>query len=210
MKRLAILSAVALSAACAMSQEKPQPPQGARPEGLTRPVPQMQGPGQVITRVLASKENLKKIGVEDEAVCSKICDGLDDLGRRSGEIEKKVRELSREQAKLLRELIADKSRDVKEYKDKIDEVAKLRAEQGRLLVQSVELLRENLSAEQLKEAHKLIMERGRMRGGDPRRGVRREGAPDGNGKEPPRRGKGRGGKPGANGAAQRAEPAPEG
>ena len=48
--------------------------------------------------------------------------------------------------------------------DKIDEVAKLRAEQGRLSVRAIVVLRDNLSPEQLEKAREFILARGRERG----------------------------------------------
>jgi hypothetical protein len=63
----------------------------------------------------------------------------------------------------MRKLFADKATDSKEVMAKIDEVAKLRAEQARLSVKTILTLRENLTEEQMQNARNMMMERGQMR-----------------------------------------------
>jgi hypothetical protein len=79
--------------------------------------------------MLADKASLEKIGVTDEALSTKILAELKPLKEQGDVLEKKIREISREQAQLMRGLLNDKASDPKPAMDKIDEVAKLRAEQ---------------------------------------------------------------------------------
>lgn len=181
MKKLTIMTVAVLAAACVFAQEEPRPepemehmpkmgerrggPRGERhggPKEELRGGPM--GAGPWVAQMLAGGDNLEKIGVTDEALRESLRNDLAALKEKSDAIEKQIREVSREQAKLMRELMKDRSRSADEVLAKIDEVSKLRAEQGRLAVQSIVLLRDKLSAEQLQAAHKLIMERGRARG----------------------------------------------
>ena len=166
MKKLMTFAASALAAACVLAQDGPRRPEGGRPHG-DRPPPGMMpgGSGTWVARTLSSRENLAKIGVADEDKQNKLVEGLSSIREKSEDLEKKIRAISREQAKLMRELLEDGGRDDKAVLEKIDEVAKLRAEQGRLAVKAILVARDNLTPEQLKKAHELISERGRMRGG---------------------------------------------
>ena len=160
MKKLMIIVVAALATVCAVAQEKPQRgPHG--PGG--GPHPAMMA-GMWVPRMLSNKENLEKIGVTDEAKCAKIVESLTSLKEEGEKLEQKIRDISREQAQLMRGLLKDKAADPQAVMEKIDEVAKLRAEQGRLSVKSILVLRDNLTPEQLEKASALIHERGRERG----------------------------------------------
>lgn len=150
MNKLAVMSVVTLAAACVFAQGAPM----GSPTGA----------GPWVAQMLAGGDNLEKIGVEDEALRESLRRDLTSLKEKADVIEREVRKVSREQAKMMRELMRDRSRSADDVLAKIDEVAKLRAEQGRLAVQSIVLLRDKLSAEQLEAAHKLVTERGRARG----------------------------------------------
>ncbi len=192
MRSVCVLATAVLAAACVLAQDQDRPrrrggegrpPMGERPFG-PRMMPPNSGPW--VATMLSSRENLDKIGVADEALRSKLLGELQPIRDKGDELEKRIREISREQALLMRELFADKAKDAKPVLDKIDEVAKLRAEQGRLAVKAILVARDNLSPEQLKKAQEIIREgghqRGRMRrgefgrpGGEGRRGPGGEG-----------------------------------
>lgn len=173
MNKSILIAASALAAAFAFAQDVEKPEFGAK-----GPPPKMQiqgfmpNAGMWIPKMFSHKKALAKIGVTDEAVVEKISTGLDALQSRGGDLEGKIRELSREQAKLFRSLIKDKDADQKPVMEIIDEIAKLRAEQGRLSVEAIVLLRDNLTPEQMKKAFDLVHERGgernRMRMGQGR------------------------------------------
>ena len=192
MRSVSTLAMVVLAAACVLAQDEnrgPRPGGARHPRGehpmMDRPM-MMPPSGPWVAQLLCSSENLDKIGVTDEALRGKLTLELQPIKDKGNELEKQIREISREQAQLMRELFADKAKDAKPVLDKIDEVAKLRAEQGRLAVKAILVARDNLSPEQLKKAQEIIREgghqRGRMRrgefgrpGGEGRRGPGGEG-----------------------------------
>lgn len=192
MRSVCTLAMVVLAAACVLAQDEnrgPRPGGARHPRGehpmMDRPM-MMPPSGPWVAQLLCSSENLDKIGVTDEALRGKLTLELQPIKDKGNELEKQIREISREQAQLMRELFADKAKDAKPVLDKIDEVAKLRAEQGRLAVKAILVARDNLSPEQLKKAQEIIREgghqRGRMRrgefgrlGGEGRRGPGGEG-----------------------------------
>ena len=170
MKKLGIVIVAALATVCVLAQDKPRrgggKHRGERPAAGERQMhgPMMHAAGAWVPRMLADKASLEKIGVMDEALGTKILAELKPLREQGDVLEKKIREISREQAQLMRGLLKDKASDPKAAMDKIDEVAKLRAEQGRLSVRAIVVLRDNLSPEQLEKAREFILERGRERG----------------------------------------------
>ena len=170
MKKLGIVIVAALATVCVLAQDKPRrgggKHRGERPAAGERQMhgPMMHAAGAWVPRMLADKASLEKIGVTDEALSTKILAELKPLKEQGDVLEKKIREISREQAQLMRGLLNDKASDPKPAMDKIDEVAKLRAEQGRLSVRAIVVLRDNLSPEQLEKAREFILERGRERG----------------------------------------------
>ena len=169
MKKLGIVIVAALATVCVLAQDKPRrggKHRGERPAAGERQMhgPMMHAAGAWVPRMLADKASLEKIGVTDGALCTKLLAELKPLKEQGDVLEKKIREISREQAQLMRGLLKDKSSDPKAAMDKIDEVAKLRAEQGRLSVRALIVLRDNLSSEQLEKAREFILERGRERG----------------------------------------------
>ena len=170
MKKLGIVIVAALATVCVLAQDKPRrgggKHRGERPAAGERQMhgPMMHAAGAWVPRMLADKASLEKIGVTDGAICTKLLAELKPLKEQGDVLEKKIREISREQAQLMRGLLKDKSSDPKAAMDTIDEVAKRRAEQGRLSVKALVVLRDNLTPEQLKKAHEFIHERGRERG----------------------------------------------
>ena len=163
MKRLIIIALAAIATMGAIAQDGDQmPPE--RPNGARMgPRPMMGGQGPWLVRMFTKKENFEKLGISDKAKADKLLADLESIKDEGNAIEKKVREISREQAELMRKLFADKAADSKEVMAKIDEVAKLRADQARLSVKTILMLRENLTEEQMRNARSMMMERGKAR-----------------------------------------------
>ena len=170
MKKLGIVIVAALATVCVLAQDRPRRggkhQRGERAAMGERP---MRGPGPMmqgawVPRMLSSKASMEKIGVTDEALSTKLLAELKPLKEQGDMLEKKLHEVSREQFRMMQGLLRDKGADPKAVMEKIDEVAKLRAEQGSLSVRALVVLRDNLSPEQLEKARALIMERGRERG----------------------------------------------
>ena len=163
MKRLMIIALAAIASSGVFAQDNaeasPEKPNGARV--MQRPM--MGGQGPWLVRMFTKKDNFEKLGITDKAKADKLLADLESIKDEGNAIEKKVREISREQAELMRKLFADKAADSKEVMAKIDEVAKLRAEQARLSVKTILTLRENLTEEQMQNARNMMMERGQMR-----------------------------------------------
>ena len=163
MKRLIIIALAAIASSGVFAQDNaeasPEKPNGARM--MQRPM--MGGQGPWLVRMFTKKDNFEKLGITDKAKADKLLADLESIKDEGNAIEKKVREISREQAELMRKLFADKAADSKEVMAKIDEVAKLRAEQARLSVKTILTLRENLTEEQMQNARNMMMERGQMR-----------------------------------------------
>ena len=163
MKRLIIIALAAIASSGVFAQDNaeasPEKPNGARV--MQRPM--MDGQGPWLVRMFTKKDNFEKLGITDKAKADKLLADLESIKDEGNAIEKKVREISREQAELMRKLFADKAADSKEVMAKIDEVAKLRAEQARLSVKTILTLRENLTDEQMQNARNMMMERGQMR-----------------------------------------------
>lgn len=164
MNKPMLIVASALAAVCAFAQESDKPVRA--PEGRP-PKRQLQGlppnAGMWIPKMLSNKEVLARIGVADEAVAEKIAAELSAFEARGGEIERRIRDLSREQAKLFRGLIEDKDADPKPVTDLIGQIAELRAEQGRISVEAMIALRDNLTKEQMEKAFELVRNRGAER-----------------------------------------------
>ena len=163
MKRLMIIALAAIASSGVFAQDNaeasPEKPNGARM--MQRPM--MGGQGPWLVRMFTKKDNFEKLGITDKAKADKLLADLESIKDEGTAIEKKVREISREQAELMRKLFADKTADSKEVMAKIDEVAKLRADQARLSVKTILTLRENLTDEQMQNARNMMMERGQMR-----------------------------------------------
>ena len=163
MKRLMIIVLAAIATMGAIAQDGSQPPP-ERPNGARMAQRQMMGgQGPWLVRMFTKRENFEKLGISDKAKADKLLADLQSIKDEGNAIEKKVREISREQAELMRKLFADKATDSKEVMAKIDEVAKLRADQARLSVKTILMLRENLTEEQMKNARSMMMERGKAR-----------------------------------------------
>ena len=163
MKRLMIIALAAIASSGVFAQDNaeasPGKPNGARMGQW----PMMGGQGPWLVRMFTKKDNFEKLGITDKAKADKLLADLESIKDEGNAIEKKVREISREQAELMRKLFADKTADSKEVMAKIDEVAKLRADQARLSVKTILTLRENLTEEQMQNARNMMMERGQMR-----------------------------------------------
>ena len=172
MKKIGMIIVAVLATACVLAQEKPRRGRGGghqrgdRPAMGERPMhgPMMHAAGAWVPRMLANKANLEKIGVTDEALRTKLLAEFKPLKEQGDVLEQRIRDISREQVQLMRALFQEKGSDPKAVQDKIDEVAKLRAEQGGLSVRAIILLRDNLSPEQLAKAREFILEHGRERG----------------------------------------------
>lgn len=134
-------------------------------QGPKRGGPGFMGPmeGPWVLRMFADPEKLEKAGITDAAVREKLVATVTELKAKGDEIQKKVRELSREQAMLMGELMKNRGADASQVLSKIDEIAQLRAEQGKLSVQSILAVRDSLTDEQIAAVKKLLFERGRDR-----------------------------------------------
>ena len=191
MKKLAVIIVAAVATACVVAQDRPnRGPNGRggtggdRPHAGERPHPGMgMGPnaGMWVPRMFSSKAALERIGVTDEAQRTKIQEGLRQQMEQGEEIERQIREISRQQAEAMQALLKDKAADPKAVMEKIGEVAKLRAKQARLSVKAILVLRDNLTPEQLEKVRAMLQERGRARGAFRRGG-------DNHGGERPERG----------------------
>ena len=191
MKKLAVIIVAAVATACVVAQDRPnRGPNGRggaggdRPHAGERPHPGMgMGPnaGMWVPRMFSSKAALERIGVTDEAQRTKIQEGLRQQMEQGEEIERQIREISRQQAEAMQELLKDKAADPKPVMEKVGEVAKLRAKQARLSVKAILVLRDNLTPEQLEKVRAMLQERGRARGAFRRGG-------DNHGGERPERG----------------------
>lgn len=171
MRRIGLMALAAMTAFGAFAQERPERPQRSR---MAQQRPMMQGQGPWLVRMFTKRENFEKLAIADKVKAEKLFSDLGAIKDEGNALEKKVREISREQAELMRRLFTDKESDSTEVMAKIDEVARLRADQARLSVKTIMLLRENLTDEQMQSARSMIMERGRMR-----RSMRQEtGSPD--------------------------------
>ena len=170
MRRIGLMVLAAMTAFSAISQERPEKPQRMRMSQRQM----MQGQGPWLVRMFTKRENFEKLAIADKVKAEKLFSDLGAIKDEGNALEKKVREISREQAELMRRLFTDKESDSTEVMAKIDEVARLRADQARLSVKTIMLLRENLTDEQMQSARSMIMERGKMR-----RSMRQEtGSPD--------------------------------
>lgn len=180
MRRIGLMVLAAMTAFSAISQERPEKPQRMRM--FQRQM--MQGQGPWLVRMFTKKENFAKLAIADKAKSDRLFADLCAIKEEGNALEKRIRDISREQAELMRKLFADKASDCNEVMAKIDDVARLRADQARLSVKTIMLLRENLTDEQMQNARSMIMERGKMR-----RSMRQDAGNKGEGRRP--RGNGR-------------------
>ncbi|MBR0057451.1 MAG: hypothetical protein IJP66_09000 [Kiritimatiellae bacterium] len=189
MKKSTVMMAAAIVSACAMAQDNGagQPGKPGRAEAPRRHqagAAMMPSAGMWVPKMLSSKETLAKIGVTDEAEAERLAAAFGDFESQGLELEAKIREISREQAGLFGELLRGKEADPESVMGKIDEIAELRAKQGRLSVQSIIFLRDSLTQEQIDKALALVRERGRERNHmrlEPPQGARRPMPRDGRG-----------------------------
>ena len=182
MKKLVMAVVAVLATACVMAQVPQRGPRrqpGERRANFDRPMPppMMHGSGTMMLRLLSSKMFLERIGVTNEVQVGKITEAVKPLREESDKLETKLRECSRAQSQALGALLKDKASDPKVAMDKVGELEKLRAEQGRLAVKAILVLRENLTPEQLEKAGEMfsgpdgrVLRRGMRRpGGEPLR-----------------------------------------
>ena len=186
MKKLVMAVVAVLATVCVVAEEPQRGPRrhhgernGERRAQFDRMPPpmMMHGSGAMMLRMLSSKPALERIGVTDEEQSKKIADAMKPLMEESGKLEGQIRELTRAQSQALGALLKDKASDPKAAMDKVDELEKLRAEQGRLAVKAVLVLRENLTPEQLEKAGALLSGRGMRRPGMGPGGERRRPRP---------------------------------
>ena len=189
MKKLVMAVVATLAAVCVMAEEPQRGPRrhpgernGERRAHFDRMPPpmMMHGSGAMMLRMLSSKPTLERIGVTDEAQSKQLADAIKPVMEESGKLEMRTREIMREQAQSLRDLLKDKAADPKAVMDKVDELEKLRTEQGRLAVKAVLVLRDILTPEQAEKAGELFSGRGMRRpGGMGFGGERRRPRPNG-------------------------------
>ena len=175
MKKLVMAVVAALAVACAMADEPqrgPRRPRGERNgerraqfDRMPPPMMMMHGSGAMMLRMLSSKPALERIGVTEEAQSQKIIDAIKPLRAEGDKLEMRIREIMREQAQAQRELLKDKAADPKVAMEEVGELEKLRAEQGRLAIKAILVLRDNLTPEQAEKAGELIAGRGMRRPG---------------------------------------------
>lgn len=160
---MALVAAIAVAAPAVSAEKKfdgAKPGQGpVREEGMRR------GAGPWVAHVLMFGDNLEKIGIKDKKLREEIKTSLRVQRKKSSDIEKKIREISREQAKMMRTFLSDKGCSAEEIYAKINEVSSLRAEQGRIAVEMMAVLRDKLTPEQLKAAM-ILIRKGAMARGD--------------------------------------------
>ncbi len=187
MKKLVMAVVAALAVVCAVADEPQRGPRrhheernGERRANFDRPMPppmMMHGSSGMILRMLSSKMGLERIGVTDEAQSKKITEAMKPLMEENGKLEGQIRELARAQSQALSALLKDKATDPKAAMDKVGELEKLRAEQGRLAVKAVLVLREDLTPEQLEKVGAMFSGRGMRRPGMGPGGERRRPRP---------------------------------
>ena len=163
MKRIMVIVLAAIASSGVFARDNAKKPSERANSARMAQRPMMGGQGPWLVRMFTKKENFEKLGISDKAKADKLLADLESIKDEGNAIEKKVREISREQAELMRKLFADKAADSKEVMAKIDEVAKLRADQARLSVKTILTLRENLTEEQMENARGMMMERGKVR-----------------------------------------------
>lgn len=144
-------------ASCGMSGRPVRAPQ---PGGMDKGA----GEGRWLAAFLSKTENLERLGVTNAADRAKLQKELAGLRKQSMDLEMKIREISREQSEMLRKLLSSRSGDGSDLLAKIDEVARLRAEQGRISVASIKLLRDALPEGRESDALSLLAEFGKARG----------------------------------------------
>lgn len=164
MKRMSLIAAVAMTAACVLAQGEPKP-KGApgRDGGHGAKPPLAPNSGIWVAKMLSKPEVIEKIGVTDEAAKAKIIGGLAELDGKGAKLEEEIRRLSLEQAGLFKSVLSDKEADAAPLYAKVDEIAALRTEQGKLAVEALVLLRDCLSQEQIDRAVKIVEERAERR-----------------------------------------------
>lgn len=170
---MALVAAIAVAAPAVSAEKKCD---GAKKPCQEKAAPRedgmRHGAGPWVAHMLAAGDNLEKIGIEDENLRNEIKASLKAQRKKSSDLEKKIREVSREQAKMMHTFLSDKGCSAEDLYAKIDEVSRLRAKQGRIAVESMAILRDKLTPEQMKAAMKLIRKGAMFRGG-------REGGPGG-------------------------------
>ena len=195
MKKIAFLATVLLSAATIFAQEREEPGRRTpRPEGNRNQVKSFTpNAGSWVTGMFSRPEVIEKIGVTDDALKAKIAEELRKLHTRGVEIERTIRELSIKQAELFKAVLSDKDADTAPLFAKIDEIATLRTLQGKLSVEALVFLRDNLTPEQIAKAIELVenfgKERGKMRGQMPYPEKRELNRPEKRNQEKPGEGK---------------------
>lgn len=178
MKHLLIIAAAmaaAVSFADEPSKEKPEGRRQFRREGAMRRFQnagnggfaQREINGAWLLKSLTNKENLRELNVDEEKI-EALTGKCEELLKKSAAIESQIRQLSRKQAADMRKFVNGELENADELLKQVDDIALLRADQGRLSIESILFLRSNLSKEQLSSVMKMLnkrgMERRRFRG----------------------------------------------
>jgi hypothetical protein len=179
MNKVTTVLLAALTVSCLWAKEgatKQMPKNAPAPRLMQRPM--MQNQGAWLARMLAKKENFDKLGIKDAKKADMLYKQLNAIQKEEMALMKKMQELTRSQAMMMRQLFANQEINEKEILGKADQIAKVKAAQGRLALKAIIELRKNLTDEQMKAARQMIMMRARQRmqrlGDQPREGGRRQ------------------------------------
>lgn len=125
--------------------------------------------GTWLLKSLTNKEKLLELNVDEEKIDALI-KKCEELMKKNAEIESQIRQISRKQVADMRKFVNGEIDNAEELLKQVDDIALLRADQGRLSIESILFLRSNLSKEQLSSVMKMLnrrgMERRRMGGGN--------------------------------------------
>ncbi len=128
---------------------------GDRPNGPMGPQP-----GKMLIDQLLSGTTLTgEIGLTPESA-ARMRDELQALQAQHGELESQINKLSLEQEGRVKRLLHQPNVDTGEIMKTIDEIGRLRAEQAKLTIQNLLVIRKHLSPEQIRKAHELLRDRG--------------------------------------------------
>ena len=127
--------------------ERPNAPMGPQPGKM------------LIEQLLSSTTLTGEIGLNPEAT-ARMRDELHALQVQHGELESQISKLSLDQEGRVKRLLHQPSVDTGEIMKTIDEIGRLRAEQAKLTIQNLLVIRKYLSPEQIRKAHELLRDRG--------------------------------------------------
>jgi hypothetical protein len=177
MKKLLVAAVLAVSAGVIIADEAKtsQSERGHRPRQQRRSMEGRQVLGQaahngsMILMALSNPELVDELKLDEETL-AKLKEKSKELLEKRFKIEEKIRELSLKQVKLMKQLVDGELQDTKELNEQIDEIALLRADQGRLAIESIVWARQHFSKEQIDAATEFMKKKGgamfRNRNGD--------------------------------------------